>query len=296
MRPIDRVRTLHRLVRATRPTTVVDVGANPFNGTPVYALLRRSGVARIIGFEPQAEALAALQQAAGPNETYLPYAIGSGREETLHLTKNSGLVSILDPDPAVGTYLNPWWRRAIEVQDRVPMQTHRLDDLAEVDHIDFLKIDIQGGELSVFQNARAKLATAALIQTEIPILRYYRDQPSFGQVQDELEAQGFLAHKVVEMSAHHLDYPTRLAEKLPIRRSQATVADIAFLRSPVLMSGLPDATLQHMAILADAVLQSYDLVFRCLGELIRRKIVVAEEVAEYVALLRGTAFRNQAVP
>ena len=281
-------------MKATRKTVVVDVGANPFNGTPVYALLRRSGVARIIGFEPQPEALEALLKAAGPNETYLPYAIGSGRTETLYVTKNSGLVSILEPATWIGDYLNPWWRRAIEVRQRIAIETRRLDDIQEIERIDFLKIDIQGGELSVFQHAKTKLAEASLVQTEIPIIRYYRSQPSFGQVQEELEAQGFIAHKFVEMSAHHLDYPTDLAEKLPIKQSQATVADIAFLRSPVDMSELSVDTLQQMAILADAVLHSYDLVFRCIGELVHRKMIQSSETKEYVTLLRGTVFAKQA--
>jgi FkbM family methyltransferase len=290
MRPIDRIRALHRIVGATRKTVVVDVGANPFNGVPVYALLRRSGVARIIGFEPQPEALEALRSAARPDETYLPYAIGEGREETLHITKNSGLVSILEPDPWVADYLNPWWRRAIEVRERVPMMTRRLDDVEEIDQIDFLKIDIQGGELAVFQNARSKLASASLIQTEVPIIRYYRGQPTLGEVQAELEAQGFIAHKFVEMSAHHVDYPSAMAEGLPIKKSQATVADMAFLRSPAILPEMSVETLQHMTVLADSVLQSFDLVFRCLGELVRRNITKADEVKEYVALLKGTAF------
>ena len=89
------------------------MGANPFNGKPVYALLRRAGIAKIIGFEPQPEALEALRLAAKPDEMYLPYAIGAGNEETLYVTKNSGLVSILEPDPWIANYLNPWWKRAI---------------------------------------------------------------------------------------------------------------------------------------------------------------------------------------
>lgn len=289
MRPVDRVRALHALVKATRPTVVVDVGANPFNGTPVYGLLRRSGVARIIGFGPQAEALAALRQAAGPNETYLPHAVGTGAEERLHLTRNSGLVSTLEPDPWIGRYLNGWWKKAIAVRATVPMPTRRLDDIAEIERIDFLKIDIQGGELNVFRNAREKLAGAALVQTEVPLLRYYKGQPTLGEVQAELEAQGFLAHRFIEISAHRLDYPAELAAGLAIRGSQATVADLAFLRSPVDMAALPQEVVQHMAILADAVLRSHDLVLRCLGELVRRGVVEAAEAATYAGMLRATA-------
>lgn len=247
MRPIDRIRTLHRIVGATRKTVVVDVGANPFNGTPVYALLRRSGVAKIIGFEPQTEALEALNRAAKRDDIYLPYAIGAGRDETLHITKNSGLVSILEPDPWIADYLNPWWKRAIEVRERIQVSTRRLDEIEEIERIDFLKIDIQGGELSVFQNARVKLASAALVQTEVPIIRYYKGQPTLGEVQAELEAQGFIAHKLVEMSAHHLNYPVDLADGLPIKKSQATVADLAFIRSSVSLEDMKDDTLQHMA-------------------------------------------------
>lgn len=295
MRPIDRVRTLHRIVGATRKTVVVDVGANPFNGKPVYALLRRAGIAKIIGFEPQPEALEALRLAAKPDEMYLPYAIGAGNEETLYVTKNSGLVSILEPDPWIANYLNPWWKRAIEVRQRIQLPTKRLDEVEEIERIDFLKIDIQGGELAVFQNARAKLASASLVQTEVPIVRYYKGQPTLGEVQAELEAQGFVAHKFVEMSAHHLDYPVALADGLPIKKSQATVGDIAFLKSPVSMVDMKDDTVQHMAILADAVLQSFDLVFRCLDELMRRNLASKEGVAEYVVHLRSTAFSDQEI-
>jgi len=292
MRPVDRVRTLHNLVKASRKTVVVDVGANPFNGTPVYALLRRAGVAQIIGFEPQAEALQALLKTAGPDETFLPYAVGTGGEETLFITKNSGLVSTLEPDPWIGRYLSPWWQKAIAVKEQIAMPTVRLDDIAEIGPIDFLKIDIQGGEMKVFQHGHQKLAETALIQTEIAILRYYKGQPTLGNVQAELEGQGFLAHKFVEISAHHVGYRGRLTGKLPIRGSQATVADLAFVRDPTDMAAMPLETIQHMAVLADAVLRSYDLVFRCLTELVRRNVVDASEVADYVALLQGTVFKE----
>jgi len=281
---------LHQIVKADRKTVVVDIGANPFNGSPVYGLLRRSGVAQIVGFEPQPEALDALVKAAGPNETYLPYAVGAGDETTLHVTKNSGLTSTLRPDPWIAQYLSPWWRKAIEVQQTVPMKTMRLDDIAEIEAIDFLKIDIQGGELAVFRHGRTKLASVAVIQTEIPLIRYYIGQPTFGEVQSELESQGFLTHKFVETSAHHVGYSLSLADKLPIKGSQATVADLTFLRNPTEMAALPVDTVKHMAILADAVLRSYDLVFRCLSELVRRGIVGTDDVRPYVDALRKTVF------
>ena len=47
---------------------VVDVGANPIDGSPPYAALLRAGNADIVGFEPNPNALAKLNHLKGPNE------------------------------------------------------------------------------------------------------------------------------------------------------------------------------------------------------------------------------------
>jgi FkbM family methyltransferase len=293
MRPVDRLRLLRDILAPSRLTTIVDVGANPLNGNPPYALMRRAGVVRIIGFEPQPDVLQILHDQAGPNETYLPYAVGSGSTETLYVTRNSGLVSTLEPEPWIGDYLNPWWRRATEIRDTVPMKTVRLDDLAEIDAVDFLKIDIQGGELAVFRGAREKLATTAVIQTEVAILSYYRNQPTFGDIQSELTGQGFLLHKFAEISGHRLGYPAKLAPGLDLTKSQVTTADVIYLRNPVDMAALDTEPLRHMALIADGVLRSYDLVLRCLGELARREVVAVSDIARYVTELEASGIATR---
>jgi FkbM family methyltransferase len=287
MRPVDRLRFLRDILAPARLTTVVDVGANPLNGKPPYALMLRAGVVRIIGFEPQADVLQILTDQAGPNETYLPYAVGSGSLETLYVTRNSGLVSTLEPEPWIGDYLNPWWRRATEIRNTVSMKTERLDDMPEIDTIDFLKIDIQGGELAVFQGARAKLASTAVIQTEVAILSYYKNQPTFGDIQHEMTQQGFLLHKFAEISGHRLGYPAKLAPGLELTKSQVTTADVIYLRNPVDMTRLDTECLRHMAMIADGVLRSFDLVLRCLGELSRRNVVTPTDISRYVAALES---------
>lgn len=50
------------------------------------------------------------------------------------------------------------------------VETVRLDDVPETASVDLLKIDIQGGELMVFQNAERRLADALVIQTEVEFL------------------------------------------------------------------------------------------------------------------------------
>jgi FkbM family methyltransferase len=63
------------------------------------------------------------------------------------------MTSLFQPDPAtLGLFevLKPLG----EVIESVPLQTCRLDDISEIQHLDFLKIDIQGGELAVFKGSK----------------------------------------------------------------------------------------------------------------------------------------------
>lgn len=285
MKPITRIQNFAALLRQDSPTVVVDVGANPFAGAPPYGTLRRSGMAQVIGFEPLPVALAALQAKARVNDTFLPYAVGAGGPAKLYITRNSGLVSTLPPRPDIGALLGPWWDRATQVVETLDIETQRLDDIAEITRIDFLKIDIQGGELAVFQNGREKLRTCSVIQTEVCMHPYYECQPSFGDVQAELGAQGFIAHKFAETSAHPIYHGVALPKDMALRGSQTTVVDVIFLKDPTYMDRLTTAQIQHMALLAFAVLRSFDLVLRCLGELQRRGDFAAKDMDTALALI-----------
>ena len=139
----------------SRLTHVVDVGANPCDGgKPPYLSMLNAGICRVTGFEPQQEALVALQRTHGPNELYLPYAVGDGSPHTLKVCRASGMTSLLEPNP-VTLGLFPSVQPFAEVIQRVSVETRRLDDIGEIEHLDLLKIDIQGGELAVFQNGKA---------------------------------------------------------------------------------------------------------------------------------------------
>src|SRR5437016_7086753 len=85
---------LFELLRPERLTAVVDVGANPIDGDPPYKPMLAKGLCTVIGFEPQADALAELDRRKGPRECYLPYAIGDGREHVLHVCRERGMSSL----------------------------------------------------------------------------------------------------------------------------------------------------------------------------------------------------------
>lgn len=181
------------LLSPQRLTEVLDVGANPIDGEPPYLSMLSAGLCRVTGFEPQEEALLELQQRSGPNERHLREAVGDGGPHTLNICAAPGMSSLLEPDPATLGLFDALGSFA-EVGRRVPMPTHRLDDIPEIGSIDFLKIDAQGSELAVFVGGRAKLRQAVAIQTEISFVTLYKDQPSLEDIDLEMRSQGFIPY------------------------------------------------------------------------------------------------------
>lgn len=86
----------------------------------------------------------------------------------------------------------PIFRNNTEVIGATQINTRRLDDISGITRVDYLKIDIQGGELDVFRHAKRKLAEASVIQTEVSFVGLYENQPSFGEIDIELRRQGFI--------------------------------------------------------------------------------------------------------
>src|SRR5262249_30842799 len=129
----------------------------------------------------------------GTSETYFPYAVGDGEAHMLNLCAYSGWTSTFVPS-AAALEVFAFFKDNARIVSQARVETRRLDDLAEVNDIDFLKIDIQGGELAVFMHGREKLKNAVVIQTELQFVNLYEGQPSFGEVDEELRAQGFIPH------------------------------------------------------------------------------------------------------
>ena len=258
---------LHKLLAPQRLTEVVDVGANPIDGEPPYAAMLAAGLCRITGFEPQPRALAALQASQGADERYLPYVVGDGNTHTLKICRASGMTSLFEPDPdTIGLFvgLPPHG----EVTERLDVQTRRLDDIAEIRHLDFLKIDIQGGELAVFQGGRTKLAQAVAIQTEVSFVTLYQGQPPLSEIDVELRNQGFIPHCFAAIKPWPL---TGYGADNPPPQTQLLEADLVYIRDIAHPDRLSDEQLKHLALIAHHCYQSYDLAMHCVALLERRQ-------------------------
>jgi FkbM family methyltransferase len=269
------------LVQPQRLTEVVDVGANPIDSEPLpYKAMLAAGLCRVTGFEPQPEVLLELQSNQGPQELYLPYTVGDGGAHTLNICRGSGLTSLFEPNPAVLDVFEVL-KLHTEVIDRVAVQTRRLDQISEIEHLDFLKIDVQGGELAVFQGGKTKLTETVAIQTEISFVPLYKDQPTLGDIDLELRGQGFLPHSFPAVKL----WP--IAPCLDPRQpfNQLLEADIVYVRDFTDLDSLSDEQLKHLALIAHYCYRSFDLALRCVTALQQRRVVAAGTGQRYVEIL-----------
>ena len=254
--------SIYSLLDALPPVKVVDIGANPIDGDPPYAALLRAGRARVVGFEPNRDALDALQQKKGPSETYLPHAIGDGMRHTLHLTQASGMSSLLEPNADLLGLFHGFsdWSRVVATEE---VETVRLDDVPETAGADLIKIDIQGAELMALSNAPQRLATALVVQAEVEFVPMYKDQPLYGDIERLLRGHGFLLHKF-EPLVSRVVKPLLLGGNIRAGFSQVLWTDAIFVRDPTKTDALEDGQLLRTAILLHECYGSIDLALHFL--------------------------------
>ena len=268
-----------------RPTSIIDVGANPINEAPYSALLR-AGACHVTGFEPQPDAFAELQRIKGDLETYHPHAVGDGSTQTLHIYASSGLTSIFPPHlPGLRALGRPRWSRVLE---RIDMKTLTLDAIPDLAPCDLLKIDIQGGEKLVFDNATRVLSDAVAVIVELRYMQLYEGEPMTGGVDESLRKQGFMLHKFMFNKSQ--PFPHSQAARLNRRRTsdQLIDGDAVYLRHPGQISRFTDGQLMHLAVLAATVFSSHSATLYALDELVQRGVVPADLPARYVDALPDT--------
>lgn len=247
---------------------VVDIGANPIDGTPPYAAMLQGGHATVVGFEPNPLALAKLNEMKGPHETYLPWAVADGEQHTLHICQAPGMTSLLRPNPDVLNLFHgfPDWGRVLSTED---IKTVRLDDVAETHGVQLIKIDIQGGELMALRNAQNCLRDTLVIQTEVEFLSMYVGQPLFSEVESFLRQQGFMFHRFFPQVSRIIR-PLLVNNNIFGGMSQLLWADAVFMRDITRLDLLQDDQLLNMAAILHDCYQSIDVVLHLLAEHDRR--------------------------
>src|ERR1700730_16790667 len=246
-------------LRPKRLTAVVDIGSNPIDSGPSgppYRNMLAQRLCTLVGFEPQADALASLNARKSDLETYLPYAVGDGKPATLKICQAPGMSSLLTPEPRVLKYF-PFFAHFGTVHREVPVETCTLDSIAEIEALDFLKIDVQGSELAVFRNGRVRLAKAVVIQTEVSFVPLYEDQPGFGEIDTLLRELGFIPHMFANISKRMI-LPIQNADDRLAHINQMLEGDIVYVRDFTKPDNMNSEQLKHLALVAHHCYGSYD--------------------------------------
>lgn len=260
---------LSELIGRSTRIKVVDIGANPIDGTPPYAPLLRAGNADVVGFEPNHDALAKLNAMKGPTEIYLPHAVGDGRPHTLHICAAPGMTSLLEPDPAVLNRFHGFqaWGRVV---DTMTVETVRLDDVPETAGAQLLKIDIQGGELMAMRHGAARLRDILVVQTEVEFLPLYRDQPLFSEVEQHLRAKGLIFHRFYPMVSRVFG-PLLIDNDIYAGLSQLVWADAIFVKGLLRPDLLDDSQLLATATILHDCYELIDVAMNLLTVLDERR-------------------------
>ncbi len=253
--------SIYDLIKDPPPMHIIDVGAMWLGEADVLYrnLLGRPG-SRVIGFEPIGPECDKLNAMAGPDQVFLPYAIGDGTERTFYITNSAMTSSLYEPNTELLRHF-PAIEALTRVVKRMPIRTHRLDDVTEVTTCHYLKLDVQGAELDVLRGSVRLLDQTAVIQCEVEFLPMYKGQPLFAEVDAFLRARGFLLHRLSQPSASfvHPFKPSAQAQGNPKLGTQTMWADAIYIPDMTRLHTLDPDRLLRAAMILHEVLRHPDM-------------------------------------
>ena len=226
-------------------------------GLEPYDRLIAQGRATVVGFEPLREECERLNKLHGPAHRYLPVAVADGRRRTFYRTSAPMNSSLYRPNHGL---LRKFKELAnlFDIVGTEEIDTVRLDDVAELGDIDFLKIDVQGAELDVLRGAARVLRDAVIVLTEAEFVPMYEGQPLFGDIDVALREAGFLLHQI--------DTPRGFAFRpllAPAGQERALGqllwAEFVYARDFMRPASLPPRKLLALAVLLHEIFHSFGL-------------------------------------
>ena len=262
---------------------ILDVGANPIN-VPDYQMLVEHDMCHVWGFEPNPQAFAELEKSQSPKATYFPVAIGPAGKGTFYAHAFAVLSSLFKIHKPSADFLGRerWYEKTITEME---MDLVTIDSLDDLPRVDVLKMDLQGGELSVMQGGRDRLSQAMVVIPEVRFHRMYEDEPLWAELDLELRDQGFKLHKFITKKS----LPVKNSQWRKLDRkalgSQLLDGDAVYVRNLEDMDKISSNQLKQLTVAATVVFESYDLAIHCLDELARRGDVDAKTSAKFVDVL-----------
>lgn len=170
------------------PRTLLDAGAN--KGQFALAFRTLQPRALIFAFEPMPQAADIFDRIFAGDESTTLQRVALARADgkaMFHVTDRTDSSSLLKPGTGQERAFGVRVANAIEVPLR------RLDDCVDIADLPrpiFLKVDVQGAELGVFEGCD-QLGEIDFIYVELSFVELYEEQPLFNDVVSYLAGRGF---------------------------------------------------------------------------------------------------------
>ena len=143
------------------------------------------------GFEPDDRSYSELCKEKNNYKSYnlkKKFVWDSNKKLSFYLCKKPELSSALIPNLEILNIFPESPR--FDVESEVKIDADSLDNCHK-DEVDFIKIDVQGGELNILKGAENLLKNTLGIELEIEFVQIYKNQPLFGEIQEWLTLKDF---------------------------------------------------------------------------------------------------------
>lgn len=248
---------------------IVDIGAMDIGEEQnPYMRLLSGDLACIVGFEPLEQECRKLNKSSANNRKFLPYAVGDGTKKPFYITNTGMTSSLYEPNHDL-TIKFQNLDELMQVIKTEEMQTVRLDDVPEILDTDFLKIDVQGAEKMILENAARVLQDTLVIQTEVEFVPLYKNQPLFADVDRTLREHGFAFHKFLGTAGRTFK-PFYVKGNINKPISQMLWADAIYVKNFMELETLSEQKLLKYAIIMHEVFRSLDLCHLVLAQYDRK--------------------------
>jgi FkbM family methyltransferase len=263
---------------------IADVGAMSLGeGTDAYSRLVSATPCDVYGFEPITVEFEKLKTKAKPGHHYLPYFIGDGSARTFYECNFAMTSSLFKPNTQLlAKFQN--LEELTRVHKTYRVQTTRLDDIPELKGTDFLKVDVQGAELLVFEGAAQLLDDVLVVETEVEFVPLYEGQPLFADIDAFLRSKGFLLHRL-ERTGRTFK-PLIFNNDINATLSQILWGDAIYVRDFMQFDQLSGAALLKLATILHETYRSADLVAVVLAAYDRQHASNLQQI--YVGKLTGS--------
>jgi len=199
----DAFKVQQQLLRDVAHPMIFDVGANV--GQTLLSYMAVLPNARIQCFEPfpnsfkELSAKAAGYPSASVNQLALADQVG---EQTFYTNPEYHTRNSLLPRP--NSEGRRYFREKAELSPNMTVGVDTIDHFRaekNIDHIDALKLDVQGAEMMVLQGARETLAANAvsLVFTEILVVPHYEGGPTFQDIDSMLQDYGLSFFNIYDL-------------------------------------------------------------------------------------------------